>query len=155
MLLLLSYLAVVFFVSGLAINCIQLLTLVFIWPFSRAAYRRLNGFLVTYFWTGELFLASSGGVAVASFFCSSSSPLLTDSLTPLMRDEEVIWLAEYWANIRLRVFCTPEVAAKLGKERGIALCNHVSDMDWLFGWMLAHNYDILGVCNSFNLRDPF
>lgn len=108
MLLLLSYLTVVFFVSGLVINFLQLLSLILVWPISHAAYRRLNGFLVTFFWT------------------------------------EVLWLAEWWANIRLRVFCEPGVAEKIGKEKALVLCNHLSDLDWLFGWMIAHNYDILG-----------
>lgn len=51
--LVLAYMAVVFVFSGLIINFLQLLSLIFIWPFSRAAYRRLNGFLVNYYWTGK------------------------------------------------------------------------------------------------------
>ena len=47
--------------------------------------------------------------------------------------------------MRLRVFCDKEVVESLGRDRAVALCNHVSDVDWLIGWMLAHNYDCLGV----------
>ncbi len=81
---LIIYLAIVYFFSGLIINAIQLITLVTIWPFSRAFYRKLNGNLVQFYWTGKpiyhflTFQSSSGspnGGQTFVFVFSVKSPL--------------------------------------------------------------------------------
>jgi lysophosphatidic acid acyltransferase/lysophosphatidylinositol acyltransferase len=40
-----------FIVSGLIINFVQLLTWIFIWPFSKQLYRQINYFLGTLLWS--------------------------------------------------------------------------------------------------------
>eukprot|EP00050_Salpingoeca_kvevrii_P012912 m.25622 g.25622 ORF g.25622 m.25622 type:complete len:369 (-) comp4460_c0_seq1:173-1279(-) len=61
---------------------------------------------------------------------------------------ELIWLAEWWANIRIRIFVPTEqaevIASNLGRERAAVLCNHGSDVDWLLGWLVAAHYNCLG-----------
>ena len=39
-----------FLVSGLITNVFQLLTLIFIWPFDRILYRRINNYLAILLW---------------------------------------------------------------------------------------------------------
>ena len=48
-----AYLAFVFMISGLFVNVLQLFSLLFLWPVSRALYRRFNASLVEIWWTGN------------------------------------------------------------------------------------------------------
>jgi len=58
-----------------------------------------------------------------------------------------VFVAEYHANVNLRVFAeSASEMAKLGKEKAVILLNHTSDVDWLIGWILAEKLSMLGVC---------
>eukprot|EP00054_Salpingoeca_dolichothecata_P013054 m.72650 g.72650 ORF g.72650 m.72650 type:complete len:364 (-) comp20275_c0_seq3:50-1141(-) len=48
---LMAFLSSVFLFTGLMVNAAQLLTLVFVWPFSKTLYRHINVYLVTFLWT--------------------------------------------------------------------------------------------------------
>jgi hypothetical protein len=50
---------------------------------------------------------------------------------------ELIWLCEWWAGIKVKVYTDPETLRLLGKEHALLICNHRSDIDWLVGWLLA------------------
>eukprot|EP00053_Salpingoeca_punica_P008417 m.75623 g.75623 ORF g.75623 m.75623 type:complete len:380 (+) comp14594_c0_seq1:188-1327(+) len=106
--LIISYLAAVLFFSGLVVNVVQLASLLLIWPFSRNAYRRLNGSLVELYWT------------------------------------QLIFLAEWWANVRVSTFASKEVYDNISRDRAVFLCNHGSDLDWLIGWQAAYKFGLLG-----------
>ncbi len=47
-----AYLGFVFLLSGAVVNVFQVLSLV-LWPVSPALYRRLNAWLVEFYWTGK------------------------------------------------------------------------------------------------------
>lgn len=100
----------VFITSGFVVNAVQLLTVVFIWPISKSAYRKINAPLVRMHW------------------------------------DQLIWLVEWFAGIKVRIFGDQEYYDKYcGKEKMICICNHKSDVDWLLGWCFAHRFDCLGL----------
>ncbi|XP_011080283.1 1-acyl-sn-glycerol-3-phosphate acyltransferase 2 isoform X1 [Sesamum indicum] len=57
---------------------------------------------------------------------------------------ELIWLFDWWANIKVELFVDQETFDLLGKERALLICNHRSDIDWLVGWVLAQRAGCLG-----------
>ncbi|XP_063941099.1 1-acyl-sn-glycerol-3-phosphate acyltransferase 2 isoform X2 [Daucus carota subsp. sativus] len=57
---------------------------------------------------------------------------------------EVIWLADWWANVKVELFMDSESFQLLGKEHALVICNHRSDIDWLVGWILAQRSGCLG-----------
>ncbi|KAL6505370.1 1-acyl-sn-glycerol-3-phosphate acyltransferase 2 [Orobanche gracilis] len=97
-----------FLVSGLIVNLLQAILFVFIRPFSRNAYRRINKEITELIWL------------------------------------ELIWLFDWWANIKVELFADQETFEMLGKERALLICNHRSDIDWLVGWVLAQRAGCLG-----------
>jgi len=63
-------LSYVFLISGLFVNFLQLLSLIFIWPFSKNIYKRLNYFLATTIWGNITALAQFWSESDFSFYCS-------------------------------------------------------------------------------------
>lgn len=57
----------------------------------------------------------------------------------------LICLAERWANVKLRLFGDADVYATLGTRKAICMLNHASDLDWLFGWLIADKFSVLGL----------
>ncbi|CAN1354773.1 1-acyl-sn-glycerol-3-phosphate acyltransferase 3 [Linum perenne] len=57
---------------------------------------------------------------------------------------ELIWLFDWWANLKVEVYADDETFSSLGKEHGLLICNHRSDVDWLVGWVLAQRSGCLG-----------
>ncbi|KAK3004897.1 hypothetical protein RJ639_018719, partial [Escallonia herrerae] len=57
---------------------------------------------------------------------------------------EVIWLFDWWANIKVEVYTDCETFQLMGKEHALVICNHRSDIDWLVGWVLAQRSGCLG-----------
>lgn len=62
---------------------------------------------------------------------------------------ELIWLFDWWANIKVQLFADKEIIEIMGKERALVICNHRSDIDWLVGWVLAQRAGCLGSCLAF------
>ncbi|KAL8156452.1 hypothetical protein AgCh_001518 [Apium graveolens] len=57
---------------------------------------------------------------------------------------EVIWLADWWANVKVELFMDSESLQFMGKEHALVISNHRSDIDWLVGWILAQRSGCLG-----------
>ncbi|XWS43172.1 hypothetical protein CRYUN_Cryun16bG0080000 [Craigia yunnanensis] len=57
---------------------------------------------------------------------------------------ELIWLVDWWAGVKIKVFADDESFNLMGKEHALVLANHRSDIDWLVGWVLAQRSDCLG-----------
>ncbi|KAG8389013.1 hypothetical protein BUALT_Bualt02G0185200 [Buddleja alternifolia] len=57
---------------------------------------------------------------------------------------ELIWLFDWWANVKVELFADKETFELLGKEHALLICNHRSDIDWLVGWVLAQRAGCLG-----------
>ncbi|CAI0412375.1 unnamed protein product [Linum tenue] len=57
---------------------------------------------------------------------------------------ELIWLVDWWANLKVEVYADDETFNLLGKEHAMLLSNHRSDVDWLIGWVLAERSGCLG-----------
>ncbi|KAL8467206.1 hypothetical protein ACS0TY_036067 [Phlomoides rotata] len=101
-------LGLLFLLSGLIVNLIQLIVLVLVRPLSKNAYIRINKHIIELLWL------------------------------------ELIWLFDWWANIKVELFVDQETFEMLGKERALIICNHRSDIDWLVGWVLAQRAGCLG-----------
>ncbi|CAN1354781.1 1-acyl-sn-glycerol-3-phosphate acyltransferase 3 [Linum perenne] len=56
---------------------------------------------------------------------------------------ELIWLFDWWANLKCGELY-PFLQNYAGKEHGLLICNHRSDVDWLVGWVLAQRSGCLG-----------
>ncbi|XP_021281992.1 1-acyl-sn-glycerol-3-phosphate acyltransferase 2 isoform X1 [Herrania umbratica] len=57
---------------------------------------------------------------------------------------ELIWLVDWWAGVKIKVFTDPESFNLMGKEHALVVANHKSDIDWLVGWLLAQRSGCLG-----------
>ncbi|KAK1402752.1 1-acylglycerol-3-phosphate O-acyltransferase [Heracleum sosnowskyi] len=57
---------------------------------------------------------------------------------------EVIWLADWWANVKVELFMDSDSLQLMGKEHALVISNHRSDIDWLVGWILAQRSGCLG-----------
>lgn len=101
-------LGLLFLFSGVVVNALQVLTLIFMLPISRSAYRRANRVLMELLWS------------------------------------ELVWLMDWWAGVQIRVYVESETWRHMGKEHALVISNHRSDLDWLFGWVLAQRVGCLG-----------
>ncbi|CAA0833464.1 1-acyl-sn-glycerol-3-phosphate acyltransferase 2 [Striga hermonthica] len=57
---------------------------------------------------------------------------------------ELIWLFDWWANIKVLSILLTLFVIISGKEHALLICNHRSDIDWLVGWVLAQRAGCLG-----------
>lgn len=57
---------------------------------------------------------------------------------------QLIWLVDWWAGLKIRVYADSETFNSMGKEHALVICNHRSDIDWLVGWILAQRSGCLG-----------
>eukprot|EP00043_Microstomoeca_roanoka_P013761 m.135279 g.135279 ORF g.135279 m.135279 type:complete len:438 (-) comp15844_c3_seq2:86-1399(-) len=57
---------------------------------------------------------------------------------------QLVWLAEWWANIDMDIFADDEsIAESLLHDHKVILGNHRSDIDWLLGWVVAQKFGSL------------
>lgn len=101
-------LGLMFIFSGLFINGLQVISVLFILPFSRRAYRVVNMIMMEALWS------------------------------------ELVWLLDWWAGVKVKVYTPRETSEHLGKERALVISNHRSDIDWLVGWIIAQRLGCLG-----------
>lgn len=57
---------------------------------------------------------------------------------------ELVWLMDWWARVKVRVYIDNETWRCMGKEHALVISNHRSDLDWLVGWVLAQRVGCLG-----------
>ncbi|XP_050228179.1 1-acyl-sn-glycerol-3-phosphate acyltransferase 2 [Mercurialis annua] len=57
---------------------------------------------------------------------------------------ELVWVVDWWAGLKIKVFTDKETLSVMGKEHALVLANHRSDIDWLVGWVLAQRSGCLG-----------
>ncbi|KAH7557299.1 hypothetical protein ACOSP7_026902 [Xanthoceras sorbifolium] len=57
---------------------------------------------------------------------------------------ELVWLIDWWAGVKIKVFTDRETLHLMGKEHALVVSNHRSDIDWLVGWVLAQRSGCLG-----------
>ncbi|KAK1412906.1 hypothetical protein QVD17_34502 [Tagetes erecta] len=57
---------------------------------------------------------------------------------------ELVWLADWWAGIKVQVYADSETLEMMGKEHALFIANHRSDIDWLLGWVFAQRAACLG-----------
>ncbi|KAG0594718.1 hypothetical protein M758_UG102700 [Ceratodon purpureus] len=101
-------LGLMFFFSGLFIDALQVLSVLFVLPFSRRAYRVVNMVMMELLWS------------------------------------ELIWLLDWWAGVKVKVYTDRQSWELLGKEHALVISNHRSDVDWLVGWIIAQRLGCLG-----------
>ncbi|KAI5673583.1 hypothetical protein M9H77_13947 [Catharanthus roseus] len=101
-------LGLLFLLSGLIVNFLQMLLFILVRPLSKNIYRRVNKEVTELLWL------------------------------------EIIWLFDWWANIKVELYIDPEMLDLMGKEHALLISNHRSDIDWLIGWVLAQRFGCLG-----------
>ncbi|KAK4759433.1 hypothetical protein SAY87_022564 [Trapa incisa] len=57
---------------------------------------------------------------------------------------ELIWLIDWWAGVKVKLFTDRETFHLMGKEHSLVISNHKSDIDWLVGWVLSQRSGCLG-----------
>ncbi|KAF5937206.1 hypothetical protein HYC85_024712 [Camellia sinensis] len=57
---------------------------------------------------------------------------------------EIIWLFDWWADIKVDLFIDSETFQLMGREHALVIANHRCDIDWLVGWVLAQRAGCLG-----------
>lgn len=62
---------------------------------------------------------------------------------------EIVFIADYWADCELILYCNKEDLEALGKEHTLALINHKYEIDWLFGWSFLSKIGTLGNTRGF------
>eukprot|EP01012_Entosiphon_sulcatum_P041859 TRINITY_DN55762_c0_g1_i1.p1 TRINITY_DN55762_c0_g1~~TRINITY_DN55762_c0_g1_i1.p1 ORF type:complete len:395 (-),score=63.52 TRINITY_DN55762_c0_g1_i1:55-1212(-) len=63
----------------------------------------------------------------------------------LLHWTQCVFLAEWWSGTTIRFWGDKaDYDASIGKDKGIAVCNHRSDVDWLLGWCIADKWNCLG-----------
>jgi len=53
-------------------------------------------------------------------------------------------LAQWWSNLHVNCYATPETFHLLGKEPAINLMNHRGELDWIVSWIMCDYAEILG-----------
>ncbi|CAO1422042.1 unnamed protein product [Diamesa tonsa] len=62
---------------------------------------------------------------------------------------QIIFIADYWSNSELILYCKPEDFKLLGKEHNFSLMNHCYEIDWLYGWAVIDRFATLGHSRGF------
>ncbi|KAF5941287.1 hypothetical protein HYC85_022454 [Camellia sinensis] len=57
---------------------------------------------------------------------------------------ELVWIVDWWAGVKIKLFTDSETFRLMGKEHALVVSNHKSDIDWLVGWVLAQRAGCLG-----------
>lgn len=60
-----------------------------------------------------------------------------------------MFIADYWSNSELIVYCKRDVFDVLGKEHHFTLMNHCYEIDWLIGWLVIEKFGCLGNARGF------
>ena len=110
----------------------QLLSALFVLPFSRRAYRLVNMVLMGSFWSLLVWLVDGWGrlkVRQADRQTAFASSFQTSLLIP-SSSSMVDWT-------QVRVFVDKADWDMIGKEHALVIANHRSDVDWVVGWVLA------------------
>lgn len=65
------------------------------------------------------------------------------ALVPLAANSLVV-VPEWWAGVNLRCYGDTAAWEAVGRDNGIMMCNHRSDIDWLTGWAVGIRVGALG-----------
>ncbi|KAJ0100082.1 hypothetical protein Patl1_20570 [Pistacia atlantica] len=100
---------------------------------------------------GLLFFISGLVVNLIQAVCFVTIKPLSKSLYRRINKEvaellwlELIWLFDWWAGIKVKLYTDRETLKIMGKEHALVISNHKSDIDWLVGWVLAQRSGCLG-----------
>lgn len=116
-----------FFISGIAINLIQLVLWITVKPLNLWLYRKINYYCTFANWGRKfLFLLNGSSIAKLGFL-------------------ELEFLAEWWSSSTCLVYTDDKTWAKMGSEHAILLLNHSYEVDWLFSWFMCEQIRTLGV----------
>nr|ACO14702.1 1-acyl-sn-glycerol-3-phosphate acyltransferase gamma [Caligus clemensi] len=67
---------------------------------------------------------------------------------------QFIFLFDWWSSSRIRMFGPEgqikEMESYFGHEHALILCNHHYETDWLFGWIIAERFTVLGAAKVFS-----
>ncbi|CRK87461.1 CLUMA_CG001262, isoform A [Clunio marinus] len=62
---------------------------------------------------------------------------------------QCVFIADFWSNTELIIYCKKEVFDVLGKEHHFTLMNHCYEIDWLIGWLVLEKFGCLGNARGF------
>lgn len=57
---------------------------------------------------------------------------------------QLLFIGGWWSNSYCRMHCTKETVDDIKGKKAIFLLNHHYELDWLFSWMCADAYGVLG-----------
>ena len=58
---------------------------------------------------------------------------------------QLLFVATWWSGSFVRMHCNDEVLSDVYGRKAIFLMNHHYEVDWLFAWMCADAFGILGI----------
>ena len=61
----------------------------------------------------------------------------------------ITFAGEWWGKLDIKFYGKKEDYEFIGKEHALVLPNHLSDIDWMVGWIICERTGILGVSNCF------
>lgn len=62
---------------------------------------------------------------------------------------QVLFLADWWSQARLNIFCHPDLLKNMGREHSLIIMDHHYELDWLYGWMVGDRCQLLGNCRVY------
>ena len=62
---------------------------------------------------------------------------------------QLLFLADWWSNSEVRIYADPQTIAEVDQHSALILMNHHFELDWLFGWMVADRFRVLGNARVF------
>jgi len=62
---------------------------------------------------------------------------------------QCVFIADWWSNSELIIYCKKDVFDVLGKEHHFTLINHCYEIDWLIGWLVIEKFGCLGNARGF------
>nr|ALM22867.1 lysophosphatidic acid acyltransferase 2 [Cuphea viscosissima] len=57
---------------------------------------------------------------------------------------ELLCLFDWWAGAKLKLFTDPETFRLMGKEHALVIINHMTELDWMVGWVMGQHFGCLG-----------
>ncbi len=57
---------------------------------------------------------------------------------------QLLFLSDWWSRSRVVLQAEPDFLRLCGREHALIVMNHHYELDWLYGWMVADRFGVLG-----------
>ena len=62
---------------------------------------------------------------------------------------QLLFLADWWSDSEVRIYADPALVSEVGQHSALIIMNHHFELDWMFGWMVADRFGVLGNARVF------